>query len=64
MTVKIYKGEPRYILETNYGCHSNYGWTFTTASDELESARIKLAQWRNSPGRYRLIDNSTSRVIM
>ena len=45
MNVRTYKNEPRYILETNYGCHSNYGWAYTCASEELEAAKMQIDQW-------------------
>lgn len=64
MSVKSYEGEPRYILETSYGCCTQYGWAFTCASNEFESAKMKFEKWKKIPGNYRLIDNTTSRVIM
>jgi len=64
MNVRTYENEPRYILETNYGCHSNYGWAYTCASEELEAAKMQIDQWRKIPGSYRLIDNMTNKVIM
>ena len=64
MLVRNYKGEPRYILETNYGCHSTYGWTVAAASDEWDCAEQQYKRYQKLPGSYRIIDNKTSRIIM
>lgn len=62
--VKKYEGEKRYILETTYGCYSDYGWTYACAGDTFDDGKIQYDHWSKTGGRYRLIDNETGEVLL
>lgn len=61
---KKYIGLPRYVLETDYGCYSDYGWTIANASNDLEEAKKQYEHWSKTSGRYRLVDGKTGEVIL
>ena len=51
----------RYVIETCYGCYSDYGWTIAhQGSDDIDLA-ITIQKRFGSD--YRVIDNSTGEII-
>jgi hypothetical protein len=65
---KKYPGLPRYVLETDYGCYSDYGWTIANMRYSFEEGKEQFDFWSNtgakSPGRYRLVDGETGDVLL
>ena len=61
---KKYTGLPQYILETDHGCYSDYGWTIASTSKELEEGKKQYDHWSKTSGRYRLVDGETGEVLL
>ncbi|MEY8206122.1 MAG: hypothetical protein RPR40_13745 [Bermanella sp.] len=59
-----YSGEARYVLETDHGYYSDYGWGFATSSVDLEEGKIQFEHWSKTSGNYRLIDGQTGEILM
>ncbi len=58
-----YPGLPRYILETDYGCNSNYGWTIASTSAERAEGDREYEHWSKTSGQYRLVDGETGAIL-
>lgn len=61
---KVYEGLPRYILETDYGCYSDYGWTIACTSVTFEEGEAQYNKWSKTGGSYRLVDGETGAVLI
>ena len=61
---KTYEGLPRYVLETDYGCYSDYGWTIACTRHTFEDGKCQYEHWSKTNGNYRLVDGETGEVLL
>lgn len=51
-----------YVMETRYGCYSDYGWTIACQGfDHFCDAEAAQIHWGED---YRIIDNYTGQVLI
>ena len=61
---KKYPGDHRYVLETDYGCYSEYGWTIACSSETMDEGIGQYEFWKGKHGKYRLVDGKTGFILL
>jgi hypothetical protein len=47
---KTYPTERRYVLETDYGCYTDYGWTVANSRETFEEGMYQFNFWNKTGG--------------
>ncbi len=61
---KKYLDLPQYVLETDYGCYTDYGWTIANTRKHFVDGEKQYEHWSKTGGRYRLVDGYTGEVLL
>jgi hypothetical protein len=52
-----YEGLREFVLETTYGCYSDYGWMLAAYFDDIEDAKKSCDHWTGTGGEYRVVSS-------
>jgi len=61
---KTYDKEGAYVLESDFGCYSDYGWSLASSHDHFCDAEAAYNHWVGTGDRYRVVDNLTGEVVL